>query len=519
MSQVFFGGQPVSLTDPDGRYQQWLDDYQSLRDRRLFAGAPVAYTEGRLRPRGAFLGQTNSSSTINVGLPQFNWTDPPRLKLNTLWWPATGACRWAFALLLMHDTDLKNVINNISFDDVTHALLIKDGKNTLDLRFFMLEPFRANNVGDDDGWLVPIVDQRYFWQFKDVGDLAPTSSTSWATLFSSIATAMNVGITVDSVPAGYGNPDPIEFTRRYENAAAVLDAAAASVGMRVCYTLDHEVLVRKPSNWLADLNANFGGAGKPEEGFTLLAGGQSSEQLNPFGAGADVPLTRSSWGGGMVPATCRVVFQKYEDDGPLGGGAVHKVDEAASGHTTLPSVVDTVKTFYTTAHADFTGGSIQNGTEVNNLADQIASDYYAGLGYLYDVTFQGLKKWTCSGFDDWLWFHFGSQNERGKHEAFTRIASQPQNFGCSEQCQQFSTYDPDFQAELVMGQADGAVATSDATFTADNLTVLLPKGASVGASITVQNTFDDEIDDNGTVIAAYNHEDDQWECLAAVCPV
>ena len=66
----------------------------------------------------------------------------------------------------------------------------------------------------------------------------------------------------------------------------------------------------------------------------------------------------------------------------------------------------------------------------------------------------------------------------------------------------------------------GAVADSDATYTVDNVKVM--HGAwpvdDAADELTVQNTFDDEIDDNAVVTIAWNAEQGQWETADVTCP-
>src|SRR5574343_1055710 len=41
-----------------------------------------------------------------VGLPIVNWPERPPIELNTVYWPVTGATRWAHALVLVRGSDV-----------------------------------------------------------------------------------------------------------------------------------------------------------------------------------------------------------------------------------------------------------------------------------------------------------------------------------------------------------------------------------------------------------------------------
>jgi hypothetical protein len=70
------------------------------------------------------------------------------------------------------------------------------------------------------------------------------------------------------------------------------------------------------------------------------------------------------------------------------------------------------------------------------------------------------------------------------------------------------------------GLAVGAVADTDGTYSVDNVKALsgLVPVANSSATLTVQNTFSDDIDDNGKVFFAWHESRNRWETLDVTCP-
>jgi hypothetical protein len=78
---------------------------------------------------------------------------------------------------------------------------------------------------------------------------------------------------------------------------------------------------------------------------------------------------------------------------------------------------------------------------------------------------------------------------------------------------------------MIRGQLTAALATTDATFTIDGVTVLQPVGCIAAGHIidgsnevTVYNIFNWEGDDDGEVVAVWNEYADRWEAIQVECP-
>jgi len=66
----------------------------------------------------------------------------------------------------------------------------------------------------------------------------------------------------------------------------------------------------------------------------------------------------------------------------------------------------------------------------------------------------------------------------------------------------------------------GAVVAADATYTVDNVTVMYGTWpvSSGTDTLTVYNTFGDDIDDNAVVTIIWNQEQKRWETADITCP-
>lgn len=72
-------------------------------------------------------------------------------------------------------------------------------------------------------------------------------------------------------------------------------------------------------------------------------------------------------------------------------------------------------------------------------------------------------------------------------------------------------------ATVYLGDVSGAFTSSDSTFTVDGLVKLGGPVTITDSSVTVQNTFDWDGDDNGKCMIIWNQTDRQWEAIQVAC--
>lgn len=452
MPHISYANVPLLLADPGHELQRWLDLNLPLMDRELVGTLDSWYREGRERSRGANLPRSNGFAVPNVTLPVPNYSScrPPRWKINSLWWP-TGAARHSIGLFLASDAELTQILANLQQSSNSYGsagqLIIDEGSGStpdessphrlvVD-QMYLLPPMRLTNVSGSSQvlWLLMLVDQRYFWHQATTGNFEITSEfgggTTWEELYDTLGTRLGTTIIYDDIPAAYGTPDPVEVGRLYEDPAMMLDAIAASLGQRIVFGYDSSV---GALNYFSS-----------EDIF------QANEaQHRAFSAGG----TPADWRFTAYPESVRVVF-------PIRNFYQLTVEKSRNVDVTYQSLFgsgqDTTsgsfKTFYSTALADYSSDDATTSTEeyatndpanltdMEDLADIIADDFYGYISAPYDVTFPGVFKWIPEGFNDWVWYHAGSQRDterdgEGDYDYYTRACSQHTTFGVTSQLSQ-----------------------------------------------------------------------------------
>ncbi len=408
---ITFGGEPLLVPDADGELAGWLDAYQDIRDSRIFVETPPGVRSSRHVLRQRF------EQTKGIGLPVLNYPPPPLPRLNSLWMP-TGATRWARGYFLATKEVKDRIVGQAHSGSANVAMDLKWGDDspgapaTLETSLYLLPPFPVSGIdtskfsGQDTLWILPLVDVRYWWQFASVDDLEVTTATTWTDLFDDLGTALGVDIDVGSaVASAYGSPDPNDFTRRYDNAAMLLDAAAWSVGKRLALVSDGTAYLDSPADAEEMLASNLA------ENWQIVAGGDRSDEQ------------------GDLPAKVLVAYRKIRQYLLRNNGQVYTVEkDAPSG--TLATAEGKRLVIHSAAYADYnTSDVLQNSAFLDALAVKIRDDYFAWMAKRYDRTFIGAQFWELCGFDDAVTWDFGRPVDYdGQRLAQTRVVSLPANF-------------------------------------------------------------------------------------------
>lgn len=410
---IHFAGVPLNVEDPRGTVRAFLETQHPLEDLRVVSDHQALRDDRRDSIRG---------TKRPVHLPIPNWPEPPPVELNTLYWP-TGASRWAQGWFLASGTRLGQILETLGTGFPASGLLTitcdrEETDAVVAARMFMLSPrplfVTASAVGDTL-WLLPLVDVRYFWQYKTAGAIEVDESTTWESLITTIGTALGVTISGSAIPAALGRPDEQEWDRPHENAALLLDAAAQTAGLRIVRQFSGAVQA-----WsYEDSQASFDGQILTVPRWSLCGG-------NIIEGGA--------------PESLQVVFPAYCYREPHldAGGWVEVVANAHSAGV----VANSFETLYTSAAADFSSGDLENpdnAAELAAYAQAAGDDYFGWLTRRYDATFSGVQPWSLTGFDDYMLFRAGVHLGMGDYSQSTRIASLPDNFAISHLPAQFAT--------------------------------------------------------------------------------
>ncbi|QDU97543.1 hypothetical protein [Lignipirellula cremea] len=316
--------------------------------------------------------------------PHVAWPSPPAARINSLFWP-TGARRWATFFGLAETAAALQIIARAG-DEEPPRLKLAPGVEPA-MRLLPPQPIGCRECECGSPlWLIPLVDERYFWNRRQAGELIVARGDSWSDLFTELATAAGCDLQQDSISAAYLHPDPASMSATYENPAALLDAAAAAVGQCITVSLDGEVrsLASETSQALREANL--------AEDWPRLSGGEEDFAVPEKATIAFRTLRH------FVPSLRneRYLYEQTPPEGmfPAGSllaGAVERIDS--------------------TAYADFTGGDStpDNDAELTALAALIAADYYARQRYRTDALYAGFIPWRLSGYDDYVAWTFDDQ--------------------------------------------------------------------------------------------------------------
>ncbi len=321
-----------------------------------------------------------------------------------------------------------------------------EAQYTVETNLYMLPPRPLAEHGNQfDGlYLITLVDERYYWQNSPFTFHA-TNITEWKTLIASLSSVLGSSITIPAVESVYGQPEQdSQLWVNAENAPALLDAVALSVGRVVVRAYDGTYSLLSPSESSTSVEMSRGNA----DAVVRCAGGDMFSSGTNIKAG-NLTAARNA----VVPSSLIVTFPKYvQGDDPVphflnpryanqrpsawfedSYGSVYSVTiPVQSGGANCSGLSGTsIGTVHSTAKALYSG-EIQatpvNSSGLTALALQIAKDYYDGqvLSAL-DEVYPGTYAWTPEGIHDIVWTY----SER-KHQASTRIMRAEWNAIASE---------------------------------------------------------------------------------------
>lgn len=432
---ITFAGGTFCLEDDEGQFARWLEENLSIQDLRAFSWLPVSQVH-------------QFTSKDYGGIPVMNWAHgPTRPKLNTLYWP-TGASRWACGLFLANTTEKNKMLAAVGTTNERKTLYIGDDfdQNSstagagIAVQMHMLPPrpivHRALversadstspvESGAEGLWLIPLVDGRYYWQWKDTGDLDAEGDT-WTELFDKLETALGITLTTDTIASTYLCPNIYSLRRKYDNAALLLDALAHSVGMRLVFA------------WDAD-SGNDALEADPDKyelvGYANTSTRDLNARKNTYGKSAfpNLIVAGDKFDGQNTAATCPesviITFPKRVEGTPV-PNEYYEIEITAAANL-AQSTPGTRKIFRDSAYANFTfsGVSPTNLSALTALAQRIAGDYYTSVESWHDRTFVGIQL-----IKDTPWMDYAEYSYRGltPDKAHTREHGNTYNLGMED---------------------------------------------------------------------------------------
>jgi len=430
--QLTFAGEPLLF---DWQYEtgHFQELYQRLDETILNGLFPHRYTW-----------QTSAiSKSVNVGLPLVLWPEAPPLKLNQLYYPVTGASRWAEGVFLCNG-ETKNKIDTCVYAENGHILKWETGYEpdvisgamsgpggySVEVEMFPIafrrvggcrndggydpnELLKPGDANDFDLYLVHLVDERYWWQFKDAADPCEQEG-GWAGKIGYLMA--QVGLTPqwangdETLPSAYDTgPHPTEWARSRHNAAQLLDAALESVGTRLVAKMRNGYELQRSNGAEAAYTLNT----TEIDGLRSQVAGSDCEETLAHALPSVVRIAFPESRYGMLCSQCNDGYQA-EDNCHEGYYTIDQPLEGALDSTVHCAVQSSAKTIFVRGWADM--GQCETSTPINSielsaLAEQIAKDWYRYRYRQYDFTVTGPLLWQPCGYDDSIVLKFGVEYE------------------------------------------------------------------------------------------------------------
>lgn len=435
MPLLTYAGVPL-LFDIDKQLADFLDRNQRL-DELVLNGEPAH--------KAGWQGNPTSNST-NIGLPTINWPQGPAPKINQLYWPCTGASRWAEGLFICTGEQKKlidtcfnasngaeltwwvgqtPIMDSLEADSTAGS---RTGERAVYWRMWPLafrriagcnhdtelDPDGILDHDDDyDLYVVHLVDKRYWWQFVDAPDICQYTG-NWADLIGYLCTQLGIAqlwhANDSPLPTAYtsAGPHKSEFDRPSYNAALLLDAALESIGARLVAGLEYQFELHRASGsegtFLVNISSSQTGLTNIDQ---QIAGTECLNALTRYlPTYVNVAFPKSRFG--LLCGQCNEGANSTEDDCHEEYLIyTHAMSEfLPASHCTVQS---TVKTIHVRGWADMgvcEDSSPMNETELAALAYQIAYDWYMYRRRQYDIT-TASPYWDPCGYDDCLIYKFG----------------------------------------------------------------------------------------------------------------
>jgi hypothetical protein len=500
---ISFGGVDLLLEDREGKIQDWLDRWLSTEDGRMIV------EWGRPLKSDNYAGTTAEPYT-GTGSPVLNYSRPQRPKINT-WYQPTGCSRWSYGFFIADYTRLQ------SLPETGSLVLSSIGntssgqkKSSRSWRAYMLpcHALSSNAFAAKSLWLIPLVDERFYWQFA-IGSVSPVynavsrTSKQWSDFINDIQSLFG-SLTADDVLAAYLQPNYFALSGpgNYTLSTAMIDAFFHSVGLRLV-----------PDYPAASVSTVFPGGQWKAINFDSSATIRDANLANTFDLGVLQGGEAGTIPGlsGILPANVVVYFRSWKNGITLADWFSTRYSKtvAAGGLSNY------TKAFTSTALADYTsgGGTPDNQASLDALASQIATDFVASIDWVQDSVRIGISQWQESGFDDYIEFSPGYREPALEdYVPKTRIHTIPYNFSCET----LFHYDPTTweYGDRIMGTLDGNLAAGGTQ------TITVSRGDSPMTSDTIHLTITNLFNITGTTgqqILAVRMAD-KWVPVAKDCP-
>lgn len=229
--ELSLGGQPLVLPDINGNVVDAIERLQSTEllgypTHPCASWEPISY-------------EPNFPSTIDINPP--NWPTPPKLRINEIYWPVTGASRYAYGYLLVCE-DQWSAIKTGSESIEPFLFSAKSGPLAFTAQLYPLQPRPlVSGPGNQTVYILPVVDERFFWQYQPFNPSDFAEIDTWTKLIEAFKSLVEthsplfvdtaVQDVLENGSADLLGPDRQQLVT-WNPLGPVIDAAMATLGLR-----------------------------------------------------------------------------------------------------------------------------------------------------------------------------------------------------------------------------------------------------------------------------------------------
>lgn len=422
---IRIGTTPVIMTGHSGVIDSYLERNHSPELIRAFTKAAAVKI-----PRGK-----------NLLFP--NYPDLPPARINQIVVP-TGATRWSYGLFMVTTAQKDLILEESAASDNKLTVEFGAPENWKEAQYGEESAFRPNltltmsplpprpMTSDDlaeaetediqNLWLLCMVDQRYWWQFKNVDLIEDQEFTDIQSIVDYLNTQMGTTVELSCASSGHSAIPDIAASNNYENAAVVLESLAWHIGCQLVPELnsaDEEggdvetgfVLVSVDDSPFIYQN-NLDG----KCGIALCDRDQYTDEATSDASGFEMtgmPLVAM---GGALGEDQGAAFLPAKIQIPTRGVYVSRTPAQAglSDVKTIPSTSAVLRLHWKDVDSP-----------PDELRDKAARDFYGRFAKTYDYTFNGIQKWQPTAYDDSVTF-FQTRFQNG-YRCQTRVRSWQHN--------------------------------------------------------------------------------------------
>jgi hypothetical protein len=425
------------LQDPDGAYDSLVEQYHTQTLSRLLC--------------------QNAAASINRGNGCIihNYEPLPSPKINQLVIP-TGATRWSYCVLLADDSIKDRIYAACDNGSQPMTLIFgtpvtgrTESQHAVTLTVYVLPPRQISPKSDDTSinklWLIPVVDDRYYWQFKHTDKLSETmasESTDYtipdnaADLLLEMAAGENFKNVGVNTAYDVGISPSLLKKNDYENLPIVLDSLLTHFGQRLTVDI---------GNWnaagesYASISLETPPSGRTR--FVAIDGLNSISVFNKSMEGK-LGLRNCTWVG-ATNATPSAAAESYTVGKPFvvagGVSSSYGVYEGYTPYGSTPASVDiqTVSGTYVNKTPDDEKYKTVDTKAIwrteydkeppDSLVTQTGRDYFYQFYRQFDFTFAGVQPWQQTYFDDFMVIRQTWNPKTEGYDAYTRVCSRQPN--------------------------------------------------------------------------------------------